>query len=519
MGPLKIRPFSIWAAPALLVVATVVMARIVQQGGHGWGDDFALYINQARGLVEGTAPQVVADNRFAVDNSAFRDFTPIAYPWGTALALMPVIAIFGIDYPLLKLVPTAALALSVALMWVIARRRLGAVTAVVVTAVLAINPWYLWATDAVLSDLLFLAAALGVIALGDRCLASENIFHRAARSPVVLAIAITIAAHIRREGFGLLLVLVAIQVAVWLRARPNTITAAGVARPWLWFLISFTVGHLVFPAPIRPDLTVAAPSGPGAITRNLRWYPDALAELVGLQRIGDAPIQAFGSSTLGVIWLIAFVATASIGMLWSIVRAGQRRASVDLPLAMALLGLGLIIAMAPYHYQRYLLTVAPLVVTLAASTVSQTGRVLTRGTPRLAPIASAVMTVVLVVPTLALHIPEVARSLRFHLNHSYISAGPEDADTQQLWSAIIDLTDERDVVMFAQPRAMNLYTRRLSVVGNDRNVLMRRADWYAMERNTDYLQIDLTPAEAAELGLDAVWENERYVLWRVPERR
>jgi len=519
MGPWKIRPFSTWAAPALLVVATAIMARIVQQGGHGWGDDFALYINQARGLVEGTAPQVVADNRFAVDNSAFGDFTPIAYPWGTALALMPVIALFGIDYQLLKLVPTAALALSVALMWVIARRRLGALTAVVITAVLAINPWYLWATDAVLSDLLFLAATLGVIALADRCLASENIFHRAARSPVALAIAITIAAHIRREGFGLLLVVVAIQIAVWLRTRQTQVTALGIARPWLWFLGSFTVGHLVFPAPIRPDLTIAAPSGPGAITRNLRWYPDALAELLGLQHIGDAPIQAFGSAPLGILWLAAFVATAAIGMLWSIVRAGRRRTSVDLPLAMALLGIGLIIAMAPYHYQRYLMTVAPLVVILAASTVSQTGRLLTRGVPRLTPTVAAMMTVALAVPTLTLHIPEVARSLRFHLTHSYISTGPEDADTLQLWSAIIDLTDERDVVMFAQPRTMNLYTRRLSVVGNDRNVLMRRADWYAMERDSDYLQIDLTSAEADELGLEAVWENERYILWRVPDRR
>ena len=519
MGPATIRPLSRWAAPAILVGATVIMARIVQQDGHGWGDDFALYINQARGLVEGTATQVIVDNRFAVDNSAFRDFTPIAYPWVTSLALMPIIAVFGIDYGLLKLVPTAALGVSIMFMWMIARRRLGQIAAVAVTAMVAINPWYLWATDAVLSDLLFLAATLGVIALADRCVANVSILSPAARCPVALAVAISLAAHIRREGLGLLVVLALIQAAAWWRSRPEGLRAATVLRPWVWFFATFTGFHLLFAAPIRPDLDIRAPSGPSVIATNLRWYPDALAELLGLQRIGDAPIEAFGSSALGAIWLGAFVVAAVIGICWSALCALRRRPSIDLALSGALVGIGIIIAMAPYHYQRYLMTVAALIIVLAASTIARAGHLIGRRRSQMQSIAALASVIVLSAPTFALHIPEVGRSLRFHLTHSYVSTGPEDPFTQQLWSAVIEFTDERDVVMFAQPRAMNLYTRRLSVVGNDRNVLMRRADWYAMERDSDYLQVNLSETEAVSLGLDAVWANERYVLWRVPGRR
>lgn len=519
MGPVSIRPVSRWAAPAILVGATVIMARIVQQGGHGWGDDFALYINQARGLVEGTATQVIVDNRFAVDNSAFRDFTPIAYPWVTSLALMPIVAVFGIDYGLLKLVPTAALAISVVLMWIIARRRLGRFTAVAVTAVLAINPWYLWATDAVLSDLLFLAATLGSVALADRCVANACVLSATARCPVALAIAISLTAHIRREGVGLLVVLALIQAAAWWRSRPEDLRATTVLRPWAWFVGTFTAFHLLFSAPIRPDLDIQAPSGPAVIVENLRWYPDALAELLGLERIGDAPIEAFGSSALGPVWLAAFVMAAIVGICWSALRAARRRTSIDLALSGALLGIGTIIAMAPYHYQRYLMTIAALIMVLAASTVAHGARLLSRSRPQMQAAAALVAVLVLLAPTFALHIPEVGRSLRYHLNHAYVSTGPEDPFAQQLWSAVIEFTDERDVVMFAQPRAMNLYTRRLSVVGNDRNVLMRRADWYAMERNSDYLQVNLSDSEAESLGLDAVWANDRYVLWRVPDRR
>ena len=519
MGPAYVRPLSRWAAPAILVSATVIMARILQQGGHGWGDDFALYINQARGLVEGTATQVIVDNRFAVDNSAFRDFTPVAYPWVTSLALMPIIAVFGIDYGLLKLVPTFALAISILLIWIIARRRLGQISAVVVTAVVAINPWYLWATDAVLSDLLFLAATLGVIAVADRCVSNASILGATARCPVALGVMISLAAHIRREGLGLLAVLALIQAAAWWRSRPEHLSAVTVLRPWGWFLASFIGFHLLFPAPLRPDLDIQAPSGPSVIATNLRWYPDALAELIGLQRIGDAPIAAFGSPTLGAVWLGAIVVAAIASIFWAALQALRRRPSVDLTLTGALLGIGSIIAMAPYHYQRYLMTVAVLIIVLAASCVARAARFAGRRRPQMRPIASVGAVLVLLAPTFALHLPEVGRSLRFHLTHSYISTGPEDPLTQQLWSAVIEFTDERDVVMFAQPRTMNLYTRRLSVVGNDRNVLMRRADWYAMERDSDYLQVNLSEAEAVSLGLDAVWSNDRYVLWRVLERR
>jgi hypothetical protein len=50
-------------------------------------------------------------------------------------------------------------------------------------------------------------------------------------------------------------------------------------------------------------------------------------------------------------------------------------------------------------------------------------------------------------------------------------------------------------------------------------MMLERGDWYAMVRNSDYLQTRLDdPALAAELGFVPVWENERYVLFRIPDR-
>ena len=46
----------------------VVLAIEPHRRGHAQGDDFALYLRQARSIFEGDIGAVVADNRFAVLN-------------------------------------------------------------------------------------------------------------------------------------------------------------------------------------------------------------------------------------------------------------------------------------------------------------------------------------------------------------------------------------------------------------------------------------------------------------------
>ena len=66
---------------------------------------------------------------------------------------------------------------------------------------------------------------------------------------------------------------------------------------------------------------------------------------------------------------------------------------------------------------------------------------------------------------------------------------------------------------------MNLYTGRLSIQGNSQQMLLERGDWYAMTRDTDYIQVPLDAGSATALGLEAVWSNATFVLWRIPERQ
>jgi hypothetical protein len=94
-------------ALAGLVVTTAALAVSLHRNGHSQGDDFALYLRQARSIFDGDIADVVADNRFSVLYSNGR-FSPYAYPWGWPLLLSPFVHLWGLDYDRLKLVEVAA---------------------------------------------------------------------------------------------------------------------------------------------------------------------------------------------------------------------------------------------------------------------------------------------------------------------------------------------------------------------------------------------------------------------------
>ena len=73
--------------------------------GHTTGDDFALYLRQAKSLFEGNIADVISDNRFLFDHSTA--VTPPIYPWGWPLLLSPFVRVWGIDFDRLKLVEVA----------------------------------------------------------------------------------------------------------------------------------------------------------------------------------------------------------------------------------------------------------------------------------------------------------------------------------------------------------------------------------------------------------------------------
>jgi len=95
------------AVLALVVGGMVAVMYASHRSGHWWGDDWALYIRQAQGLLDADPGRVFDENRFAIEASRGAPFSPTVYPWGFPALLSPAVAIVGADVDRLTIVPAS----------------------------------------------------------------------------------------------------------------------------------------------------------------------------------------------------------------------------------------------------------------------------------------------------------------------------------------------------------------------------------------------------------------------------
>ena len=86
----------------IIFIATFIMIVSSFTHGHGWGDDFASYILQAKSILSGSTADFYEKNSFTILNSSII-LGPVAYPWGYPLILSFVYAVFGLNRIALKI--------------------------------------------------------------------------------------------------------------------------------------------------------------------------------------------------------------------------------------------------------------------------------------------------------------------------------------------------------------------------------------------------------------------------------
>lgn len=504
-----------WArrhGPVLLVLTGIFLLCLVnQRPGHDWGDDFALYLRQGASLIDGNVDQVLADNRFTVDNSSWHTFSPDAYPWGWPLLIAPVYAIWGIDYGVLKAFEAALFCGFLFAFWSVTRRRLGEVVATLVLLAIGFSITYVGWTDTALSEFPYLAAVGLCWWWHDRC-RERGVHEAGARWPLVaLGVAIGFAYSVRREGMALVAGLALFHVARLVQRRRAERGRPWAAEPWGRMALpyasafAFVIGlQLLLPSVLfqkYPD------AGLHQLKPNAIWFRDILAEIIGLKDMGVNRIELLGSRWLGLFVLTAFVVLAVVGVL---VRAGT--AAVDDAM---LVGYGvavcLVIGVQPFHEGRYLFSIAPLMLYFAVHAVAflAAGRHIERRTARAAAVGFVALFVVA-------NGTDLYRRTEGRLaTDYYVVPGPEDPDAQALFQAIAAYSEPDDVIGFFRARAMNLYGGRRSVQVTTVDDVLRVTDVYAMEKGSTYSQVLLTDDEAALAGLVKLWESPKYVLWQV----
>jgi hypothetical protein len=505
-----------YAPPVLIAIGIGIICLMNHFHGVDWGDDFALYMRQAKALNIGNVGEVIRDNRYTVDNSGWHTFSPYLYPWGWPLLVAPLYALVGQNFEAVKVLEVVALCGFLVFFYDLVRRRAGAFPAALMTLLIGLSPSYVGATDTVLSDLPY----LGVVGLTlwwiDRC-RRQGILGCRRRQLVIIGLLVAFAFNIRREGFTLLIPVAALQFAE-LAATVRRTRSVRVLRNARWKEVLLPFGTFASAAVAFQLLlpTTFLPKIPGAGLKNARpnisYYRNILAENVGLKASGY-PMRVFHSHMLAERLLVLLAVLAVIGLVARLIGG----LTEDIPLAAYLCAASLIMLTSPYQEGRYLFSITPFLVYFAYQALPALAQLSGLRRPNHVLLAAALPMIALA-GLVNLNARATKQSTDYHRTYKFTVNGPNKPLSQDMFAAVERYTRGDDVILFFRARAMTLFTDRVALQGTDLDQMLPRVDWYVMEKGSTYSQTPLSDTEGAARGLTKVWENDDWVIWRVPRR-
>ena len=485
-----------------VVAVSAVVAILLHRSGHTQGDDFALYLRQARSIFDGDSAAVVADNRFAVLNSD-RGFSPLAYPWGWPLVLAPFVHLWGLDFDRLKLIEVAIWCTWLVLLHGIIRRRAGRAMALGVVAVIGSAPLYLAHTDQLITEFPHIAAVAVVIWWYDRITAGSALIDASPRRLAILGVLVAVAFNMRREGVVLIGMIAVVQFfELMARSRAQRWSVSGleaelrarwraVATPHVSFALSMLLFQLLLPTMLLPDNG----NSRRYIDDRFGDYASTLTEQLGL---GTHP--ALG----GAIMAIAFIG-AVIGV--------RRRPALDGPIVVVAVLSALAISTHFRMVDRYWFQITPWVLYFAAVAFSEALRMIVTQRTRLAAVAVVPLAVLVVVHVVALP-DDIGRARDFNAA-GRVQIGPANPDVIPIFEAVNARTPPTAVIAYFRARTMTLMTDRRSIQTSSLTKMQVRADYYAQRIGEDYWQPQITRAEGLDLGFEIVWSDSRWILWKL----
>src|SRR5262249_3076850 len=190
--------------------------------GHGWGDDFSLYILHARNIAEGSSYQQTS----YIYNPALATIGPQTYPPVFPFLLSPIYKLWGLNLTAMKMEIIAIFLLSLAAIFLAFRKYLPWPYLVALLAIIGFNP-YIWQfKDNIVSDLPFLLFIYFGIFLINRVYETDSADRPRTYDALLTGLVIYLAYGTRSIGLALLLCLLAYDL---LKNRKPTAFAIKVA--------------------------------------------------------------------------------------------------------------------------------------------------------------------------------------------------------------------------------------------------------------------------------------------------
>ena len=453
--------------------------------GHEWGDDFASYIMQAQSLLNGTPQEFVQKNTFTIFNSSIL-IGPAAYPWGYPLILTPALILKGVHPLTLKLPGLFFFAGFLICLYFMTSNRLTRIESLLLVSVFAFNPTLIKFLDQILSDIPFLFFIfLGLFLITK--------FKANTWNSIGFGIVIFLAFFIRTTGIILLGSFLVCQALCFYRQKEarkailiNSI-AVLFSFSLLWILTS-----LIFPNGQGSYFDQLKGLTPKIFKENISYY----FSLFGIF-FGSGPAWMYIFHGLIVLFLIA---------------SWQRRNEDQL---LIIFFVSYLIAMLFWPERqgiRFIFPLLPILIYLAIQGI----RIVINKLPEKYHLAGE-MTMygfwLLIVGTFLFGSGTRAYA---NLQDDRKINGPFDPYSSDIYNYIRANTPPDSVVVFFKPRAMRLFT--------DHNTLMSLActrlplgDYIVISKKAENSQVPLNEIDKCGLALENLFENQRFIVYKVPK--
>jgi hypothetical protein len=180
------------------IVIIGILYIITMRSDHDWGGDFALYLLQAKSLVE---------FNYWDYSGISRSYGNFLEPWGYPLLLAPILSIFGLNVILLKIATSFFFILSLVLIFLLFNNKISKIYLLLLILIVGLNPHFFSFKDQILPDFPFLFSVLISIYLIQRVVVQRKPFINYAISYMIIASSIFISFLIRYPGIILVVVL------------------------------------------------------------------------------------------------------------------------------------------------------------------------------------------------------------------------------------------------------------------------------------------------------------------------
>lgn len=143
----------IWLWSALLLV--LIFCLLSLNKGHVWGDDFALYISQAKAITDGSLYDLYETNKILVNSGNIS--SPYLYPQGYPILLSLLYSIAGLDFVAMKLLNVFFFLGSLSFMYFIFIKYLNSkLLSIMAVFLVGFNYQFFGFSDQIMSDFQFL---------------------------------------------------------------------------------------------------------------------------------------------------------------------------------------------------------------------------------------------------------------------------------------------------------------------------------------------------------------------------